>query len=251
MFILSFLFFLTALLYSSVGFGGGSTYLALLMIWGIPYQIFPTIALCCNIIVVTGNCFNYIKAGNINIKLLTPYLISSVPLAFIGGSLTIEKDFFEILLFVVLLLAGFFLLLKFKSFDDENEFYKSTPKILSLIIGGLIGFTSGIIGIGGGIFLSPILLLLKAGKAKHIATAASIFILINSIAGLAGQSTKSFIFNEINNYWPLFLLVLIGGQVGNFLNIKIFPARVLVIMTAGLVIFVAIRMGFSLALKFY
>ena len=85
MFILSFLFFLTAILYSSVGFGGGSTYLALLLIWGIPYQIFPVIALCCNIIVVSGNCYNYIRAGNINFKLLTPYLISSIPLAFIGG----------------------------------------------------------------------------------------------------------------------------------------------------------------------
>ena len=99
MFILSFLFFLTAILYSSVGFGGGSTYLALLLIWGIPYQIFPVIALCCNIIVVSGNCYNYIRAGNINFKLLTPYLISSIPLAFIGGTLSISKSFFEILLF--------------------------------------------------------------------------------------------------------------------------------------------------------
>jgi hypothetical protein len=248
MFILSFLFFLTAILYSSVGFGGGSTYLALLLIWGIPYQIFPVIALCCNIIVVSGNCFNYIKAGNIDIRLLTPYLTSSIPLAFIGGSLSIEKIFFEILLFMVLSLSGFLLLLNFRSFDDSKEVLKKIPKIISILIGGSIGFLSGIVGIGGGIFLSPILLLLGAGKAKNIATAASLFILINSIAGLGGQFTKSSIFDEIYDYWFLFLLVLVGGQLGNFLNIKIFPARVLALMTAGLVLFVAIRMGFKLYL---
>jgi len=246
MFILSFLFFLTAILYSSVGFGGGSTYLALLLIWGTPYQIFPVIALCCNIIVVSGNCFNYIRAGNVNIKLLSPYLISSIPLAFVGGSISIEKKIFEILLFIVLSLAGFLLFLKFRSFDDKAVIYKKVPKIVSILIGASIGFISGVVGIGGGVFLSPILLLLKAGKAKHIATAASLFILINSIAGLGGQFTKNFVFNEIQEYWPIFILVMIGGQLGNFLNIKIFPARILVLVTAGLVTFVAIRMGVKL-----
>ena len=248
MFILSFLFFLTAILYSSVGFGGGSTYLALLLIWGIPYQVFPIIALCCNIIVVSGNCFNYTRAGNINIKLLIPYLISSIPLAFIGGSLQLDKNFFEILLFIVLSLAGLSLLLKFKSFDDISDINRNIPKVVSFMIGGSIGFISGVVGIGGGIFLSPILLLIKAGKAKDIATTASIFILINSIAGLFGQSTKGFILDEIYNYWPLFLLVLIGGQFGNFLNIKILPARIMALLTAGLVIFVSVRMGFRIFL---
>ena len=246
MIILSFLFFLTATLYSSVGFGGGSTYLALLLIWDIPYLIFPVIALFCNIIVVSGNCFNYIKAGNINFKILTPYLFSSIPLAFIGGSLSIDKDLFEILLFIVLTLAGALLLLKFKSFDEKIEIYKKIPKIISVLIGGSIGFISGIVGIGGGIFLSPILLLIRADKVKNITTAASLFILINSISGLTGQFTKSSVIYEVCNYWPLFLLVLLGGQLGNFLNLKIFPTRVLALVTAGLVIFVAIRMGLKL-----
>ena len=106
MIVLSILFFVTAILYSSVGFGGGSTYLALLLVWGIPYFVFPIIALSCNIIVVSGNCFNYIKAGNLNLKILLPYLIGSIPLAFIGGSLPIEKRLFEILLFFLLRLLG-------------------------------------------------------------------------------------------------------------------------------------------------
>ena len=246
MFILSFLFFLTAILYSSVGFGGGSTYLALLLIWGIPYQIFPVIALCCNIIVVSGNCYNYIRAGNINFKLLTPYLISSIPLAFIGGTLSISKSFFEILLFLVLIVAGILLLFNFRSFDDTDQSHRKIPNIFAFLIGGSIGFISGIVGIGGGIFLSPILLLIRAGKAKDIATAASLFILINSVAGILGQFTKHTIFYEIQNYWLLFLSVLIGGQIGNFLNIKFFPARILALVTSALVIFVSIRMGLKL-----
>ena len=106
MILLAISFLVTAVLYSSVGFGGGSTYLALLLIWGVPYFVFPVIALSCNIIVVSGNCFNYIRAGNLNLKLLIPYLIGSIPLAFIGGSLPIEKELFEILLFSILAAAG-------------------------------------------------------------------------------------------------------------------------------------------------
>ena len=246
MLILSFLFFLTAILYSSVGFGGGSTYLAILLIWGVPYQIFPIIALCCNIIVVSGNCFNYIRVGNINFKLLTPYLFSSIPLAFIGGSLSIEKEVFEILLFLVLTIAGFLLIFNFKSFEDEEKVFKKVPILFSSLIGGSIGFISGVIGIGGGIFLSPILLLIKAGKAKHIATISSLFILINSIAGLSGQLSKNFVLNELSYYWLILLLVFIGGQLGNFLNIKIFPPRLLVILTSILVLFVALRVGYKL-----
>ena len=246
MIILSILFFVTAILYSSVGFGGGSTYLALLLIWGIPYSIFPIIALSCNIIVVSGNCFNYIRTGNLNLKLLIPYLVGSIPLAFIGGFLPIEKEFFEILLFVILMMAGLLLLFKFKSYDDKEETYRKIPIIISILIGGILGFISGIVGIGGGIFLSPILFLLKVGKSKHIVTTASLFILINSLSGIFGQLTKSTVLNEIQNYWFLFLAVLIGGQIGNFLNLKIFPTRILALITAGLVLFVAARMAYKI-----
>ena len=241
--LLAILFFITAILYSSVGFGGGSTYLALLLIWGIPYFIFPLIALSCNIIVVSGNCFNYIRAGNFNFKLLLPYLIGSIPLAYIGGSLPIEKKLFEILLFIVLTVAGVLLLSNFKSYDDKEENYKKIPILISILIGGILGFISGVVGIGGGIFLSPILFLIRAGRPKHIVTTASLFILINSISGIIGQLTKNSVLTEIQNYWYLLVVVLIGGQIGNFLNLKIFPTRILVLLTASLVLFVAIRIG--------
>ena len=246
MIILSILFFVTAILYASVGFGGGSTYLALLLLWGVPYFIFPVVALTCNIIVVSGNCFNYIRAGNLNLKLLIPYLIGSIPLAFIGGSLPIEKEFFEILLFLVLTIAGVLLLFKFNSYDDKIEIFRKIPILVSILIGGILGFVSGVAGVGGGIFLSPILFLLKAGKPKHIVTTASLFILINSLSGIFGQLTKSTVLSEIQKYWFLVLAVLIGGQIGNFLNLKIFPTRILALVTATLVLFVAIRMGFKI-----
>ena len=244
--LLAILFLVTATLYSSVGFGGGSTYLALLLIWGVPYFIFPVIALSCNILVVAGNCFNYIRAGNFNLKLLIPYLIGSIPLAFIGGSLPIEKKLFEILLFIILLIAGVLLLINFKSYDDRKYIYKKIQIPISIFIGAILGFVSGVVGIGGGIFLSPILFLIKAAKPKHIVTTASMFILINSISGIIGQLTKNDVLNEILNYWYLLLAVLIGGQIGNFLNLKIFPTRILALITAILVIFVAVRMGLKI-----
>ena len=246
MILLAILFLVTAVLYSSVGFGGGSTYLALFLIWGIPYYIFPVLALSCNILVVSGNCFNYIRAGNLNLRLLTPYLIGSIPLAYLGGSLSIEKGLFEILLFLVLTIAGVLLLINFKSYDDEEKSYRKVPTLISIIIGAVLGFVSGIVGIGGGIFLSPILFLMRAGRPKHIVTTASLFILINSISGIIGQLTKNIVLNEIFNYWFLLFVVLIGGQIGNFLNLKVFPTRILALITGILVVFVALRMGIKL-----
>ena len=246
MIILSIFFFITAILYSSVGFGGGSTYLALMIIGDIPYYIFPIIALFCNIIVVSGNSINYIRSGNLNIKLLIPYIIGSIPFSFIGGSILIEKELFEIILFIVLITAGIFLLIESKSFSKNDLKLKKIPIFLSIIIGSVLGFISGIVGIGGGIFLSPILFLLKAGYPKQIATTASLFILINSLFGIIGQLTKDVVYNEILDYWPLFVAVLIGGQIGNMLNLKFFSNKILALITSILVIFVAIRMGLRL-----
>ena len=246
MIILSILFFVTALIYSSVGFGGGSTYLAILLIWGVPYTIFPVIALVCNIIVVSGNSINFLRSKNINFNLLFPYLIGSITFAFIGGSITIEKSLFEILLFCILLVAGIFLLIESKSFSEEKIKINQIPKLISISIGSIIGFISGIVGIGGGIFLSPLLFLMKAGYPRHITSSASLFILINSIFGIAGQLTKDQILDQVIIYWPLFLSVLVGGQIGSVLNIKFLPNKILALLTSFLVIFVAIRIGIKL-----
>ena len=246
MIILSILFFVTALIYSSVGFGGASTYLALLLLWDVPYHIFPIIALACNIIVVSGNSFNYTRAGNLNIKILLPYLLGSIPFAFIGGSIQIEKELFEIILFFVLGIAGALLLINFKSYDDNSANYKSLPIYISILIGIVLGFVSGIVGIGGGIFLSPILYLFRTARPKHITTAVSLFILINSIFGLIGQLSKDQNLFELKDFLYLLLAVFIGGQIGNFVNLKLLSTKILALVTSLLVIFVALRMGFNI-----
>ncbi len=244
--ILSILFFVTALIYSSVGLGGGSTYLALLLLWGAPYQIFPIVALACNIIVVSGNSFNYIRTGKLNLKLLIPYLLGSIPFAFIGGSIQIEKELFEIILFFVLAIAGVLLLINFKSYGDNSSSYKTLPIYISALIGVVLGFASGIVGIGGGIFLSPILYLFRAANPRHITTTVSLFILINSMFGIIGQLTKNQNLFEVREYLYLLLAVFIGGQIGNFLNLKLFSTKILALITSLLVIFVTVRMGFNI-----
>ena len=246
MVILSIFFIITAILYSSVGFGGGSTYLALLLIWEIPYYIFPVIALICNIIVVTGSSINYVRAGNHNLRLLIPFLIGSIPLAFLGGTLILDKKVFEFSLFLVLSIAGVLLFLKNKSYEDKDTKIRKLNIFVSLLIGSILGLISGIVGIGGGIFLSPILFLLKADKPKNIVTTASLFILVNSISGILGQVTKENILSAIISYWPLFLAVFIGGLFGNYLNLKIFSNRLLALITSLLVIFVATRIGYKI-----
>jgi len=244
--ILSIFFLVTALIYSSVGFGGGSTYLALLLLWGIPYTIFPIIALACNIIVVSGSSFNYIRAGNFNLKLLMPYLFGSIPFAFIGGSILIDKELFEIILFFVLGIAGILLLINFKSYENNSSDYKTLPIYFSFIIGVILGFVSGIVGIGGGIFLGPILYLFRIAHPRHITTSVSLFILINSMFGMIGQLSKNQNLLEVKEYFYLLLAVFIGGQIGNFLNLKLFSTKILALITSMLVIIVATRMGFNI-----
>ena len=246
MIILSILFFITAILYSSVGFGGGSTYLALMLIWDIPYYIFPIIALFCNIIVVFGNSINYVRSGNLNVKLLLPYLLGSIPFAFFGASIEISKNLFEILLFLILAVAGILLFIESYFLKNKEFKLKKISIVFSIIIGSIIGFFSGMVGIGGGIFLSPILFLIKAGYPKQITAAASLFIFLNSLFGIAGQLTKNIVFDEFLNFWPLFLAVLVGGQIGNLLNIKFLSNKTLALVTSLLVIFVAARMGLRL-----
>lgn len=232
-----------ALFYASVGFGGGSSYLALLVLFDVNYLIIPALALICNITVVSGNSFHYIRAGHLNWPLLWPPILTSVPFAYLGGSIPIEKELFLIILFTVLLLAGLRLLFQFRQYTADDTEYNLPATGLSLLMGAMLGFVSGLVGIGGGIFLAPLLLNLKAAPPKQIATTASLFILVNSLTGLLGQLQKSGVSEAMLDYWYLPLLVLLGGQVGNLLTIKFIPSRMIALLTACLVLFVAVRLG--------
>lgn len=245
---LGFLFLTVAFLYSSIGFGGGSSYLALLILWQVSPAIVPVIALLCNIVVVSGNSLNYLRKGYLRSKLLLPFIISSVPFSYIGGSLKIEKDLFVIILFFALTISGIRLLISYQRYDENLDSYKIMPLWLSLTIGSGLGLLAGITGIGGGIFLAPILYCFMTGSPKEISATSSMFILVNSISGLLGQYSKGG-FNETltnSNYWYLPLLALVGGQIGNLLAIKFVPARIIAMMTSFLILFVALNLAFRI-----
>lgn len=243
--LLGLLFFIVALLYASVGFGGGTSYIVLLVLWGFPYAAMPILALICNIVVVSGNSFHYLRAGYLNKHLLTP-LITAIPMAYLGGRMPIAKETFTLILFITLLIAGLRLLIQHRRYDDDTSAYHTLPAWIGIMLGLPLGFLAGITGIGGGIFLAPILYNLRVGAPKQIAATASVFILLNSMAGLAGQLQKGGLTDTLAAHWYLPLLVLIGGQLGNILTLRWIPARITALLTALLVLFVAGRLGLHL-----
>ncbi len=243
---LALLFLLTAALYASVGFGGGSTYIALLALSDVDYRALPIIALLCNIIVVLGGTLRFQARGLIDWKRIWPILLLSLPAAWAGGRFPIDRDSFLILLGCSLLVAGILLLVEPALRDRGNMERGIWTKHISFapIVGGGIGFLSGMVGIGGGIFLAPILLLTNWSDGRRIAATASLFILVNSASGLAGQLMKSNWeqgADVLFGYWPLYLAVLVGGQAGSILASKALPELWVKRMTAILILYVAIR----------
>jgi len=233
-------FFAISFIYASVGFGGGSSYLAILSLYAIPFQEMRLTALVCNIIVVTGSTILFIKNKQLNWTKVLPVTLVSVPLAFWGATMKISEDTFFIVLGFSLLIASILLWIKTR----PSEIEKVKPEkdfVRDGVMGGGIGFLSGMVGIGGGIFLSPILNLLKWDTAKRIAATASFFILVNSIAGVAGQLSK---LSPQINYSRILLLgaaVLLGGQLGSRIGLVKFSAIVIRRVTAALVFYAGIQ----------
>jgi uncharacterized membrane protein YfcA len=241
MMVLSLSFFITAVLYAAVGFGGGSTYNALLVLAETDYRILPAIALFCNLIVVSGGAYRFFRAGHIDLRRIAPWIITSVPAAWIGGMLNISETLFVGLLGFSLLAAGARMLWPGKS---ERKHSINKYRALSPVIGAGLGLLAGLVGIGGGIFLVPVLYLLRWDDAKKIAATCSVFILVNSLAGLAGHMMK---FNgtelgSITDYWYLFPAVLIGGQIGSYMGVKRLNPDILRLLTAVLILYVSVRL---------
>ena len=240
MFWLAGLFALVALLYASVGFGGGSTYSALLALSDTDYRLIPVIALLCNIIVVTGGTIRFVRAGLIDWRQVLPLVAVSAPLAFIGGLVPLKQSVFYLLLGSGLLLSSLVLMVRVETFAT-----RSLPRPLLLTLSGAVGLLAGLSGIGGGIFMSPVLHLIRWADAKRIAAFASLYILINSVTGIAGQLVKAgpvSLMNPATEYWPLMLAVLVGGQIGSYMGLKLLSPEWLRRLTAVLVGYVAIRL---------
>lgn len=233
-------FFSIAILYASVGFGGGSSYLAILAFTTLAFTQIRATALLCNIVVVAGNVYLYQKEKQINWKKIAPLLLFSIPMAYVGGSLKISKEFFFILLGVSLFFAAVFLWLSKETSAKINSNSKTTF-LINATYGGFVGFISGVVGIGGGIFLAPLLHLTRWNVPKKIAATASIFIFVNSIAGLLGQYGNSNFIIDWNLTVVLLITVFIGGQIGNRTSTVYFSALQLKKGTALLIAFVSIR----------
>lgn len=235
------LFFATALVYATVGFGGGSTYLALLALCGVPYLVMPKIALVCNLIVVSGGLYHYLRARQLAWHLVVPFLVTSMPMAYLGGTWMLPIVWFRWLLGVALVSAGGHMLWK------QSWERRATPVavrqawLLGPPIGAALGLLSGLVGLGGGIFLAPVLHGLGWGNARQIAAAASAFIFANSLWGLLGQLQRGDARVPWSWMLPLALAVFLGGQIGSRLSIGVLSLRRLQQAIGTMIVLIAMR----------
>jgi uncharacterized membrane protein YfcA len=231
-------FLVIAFVYASVGFGGGSSYLAILTFYAFPFQEMKLIALLCNIIVVTGGTVIFIRNGQLNWRRVILLVVTSVPLAFVGAKVKLSQDTFFVVLGCSLIVAAILLWVKMRLVTSDRDVSYKSNYIKEAALGAAIGFLSGMVGIGGGIFLSPVLNLMKWDTPKKIAAAASFFILVNSISGIAGQLTSVPDDINVTRIGLLCAAVFVGGQVGARTGMLKFDQLVVRRVTA-LVVFIA------------
>ena len=244
---LPFIFFFIALFYSSVGFGGGSSYLAILSLVISDFYEIRSTALVLNICVVSIGTLVYINNGVLKPKVIWPFFVLSIPMAYLGAQLRLSQTIFFLILGSALVLAGIFMSLRFVKAKLYSQEFSKPKKIL---LGGSIGLLSGISGIGGGIFLSPVLNLLKWKDPRVIASLASVFILVNSLAGLIGLNVAGTFYLNLNLVIKLIIAVVLGGSLGSYLSNKKFNLKLLGTLTAILIFYVGLRLillyGFDL-----
>lgn len=231
-------FFLIALVYASVGFGGGSSYLALLAqpVFALAPEVIRPTALLCNIVVVTGGTILFYREKKIVWKEVWPFLAASVPTAYLGGLWKLSDHMFFVILGSTLVLASIFLWIQPRENDGDSQRFNNLTANMAL--GSSIGLLSGLVSIGGGIFLSPVLHILRWAEAKKISALASLFILVNSVSGLAGQLQRGLPELRMGYLLPLLAAVLAGGQLGSWLGSRKFNPLYIKRITA-LLIFLA------------
>ena len=219
---LALLFFIIAFAYSSVGLGGGSSYTALMAIVGISSLAIPMISLSLNLLVTTVGSFNFIRNKHAKIKLILPFLVSSIPMAYLGGSLQLSKEIFYWILLISLIFVASRIYF-WKNISFQLHLNKQQKIILSLIAGSILGLIAGIVGIGGGIYLVPLIIILGLGTEKEAAACGAIFIWLNSFAGLISRLQYNAI--DLSNYIPLVIAVIAGGAIGSYMGSFKFSAK--------------------------
>ncbi len=232
------LIFSIAFLYSSIGHGGASGYLALMALFNINHTEMRSSALLLNIFVSGIAFIQFYRSGNFRVKLFFPFIILSVPLAFTGANINLDARVYKIILGICLAVAAFRIIgiLGKKNVTDKKQI-KFFP---ALLIGGAIGFISGIIGIGGGILLSPILILLLWADLKEAAAISSIFIFINSIAGLTGIIYNGAVFSDQIVFW--ILAAITGGLMGAYFGSRVMNNLILRYLLFSVLIFASVKL---------
>tara|TARA_R110002051_G_scaffold325808_1_gene431547 strand:+ start:23238 stop:23981 length:744 start_codon:yes stop_codon:yes gene_type:complete len=204
-----------AFLYAGVGHGGASGYLALMSLFSMAPETMKPTALLLNLFVAGTAFYFYYKEGYFNKKLFLSFAVASIPMAYLGGAIDVETSVYRIILGILLIFA---ILKMLNVFGKESEVIREVKIWQGLVVGGLIGFFSGLIGIGGGIILSPVILLLHWGKMKEAAAVSALFIWVNSAAGLAGQFSNGLVLNSQSLL--MVALALIGGFFGSYYGSK-------------------------------
>lgn len=200
-------------LYSSVGHGGASGYIAVLSLYGIVPAQYKPLILILNIIVASLAFIQYFRAKYFDWNLCWPFIITSIPFAYLGSQIPIEDRHYNLLLGIALILP---IIRLFGYFPSERKDLKPLPLVWGLVIGAIIGFASGVLNIGGGIFLSPVLILFAWANAKQAAAVSALFIVVNSLSGLIGSMGKPILMDETSLSW--FIAIVTGGIAGSYLG---------------------------------
>jgi len=234
-------FFIVALLYSSVGHGGASGYLALFAIFGIVSPAVAPIALTLNIVVATTSFLIYRHSGYFSFRLLLPFIVSSIPAAFFGGWIRVTDEMFAVMLGSILLLTGLRLLF-FRKVEQKLNVSGGIIWMMGIPIGLVLGGIAGMIGIGGGVFLSPVILLLGWADVKRTAAVSSAFIVLNSISGLTGHIIRGNVIFE-----PLLIfggVVIAGGLIGSYMGAKRITQKQLQIALGIVLVIASLKLFF-------
>ena len=216
------LFFIVAFIYSSVGLGGGSSYTALLAIFGISTIAIPMISLSLNLLVTSIGSYNFIRNKHGKTKLIFPFLVSSVPMAYLGGTLQLPKEIFYWILLISLIVVAARIYF-WQNVAIKFEFKQNDKIIISLVVGAILGLVAGIVGIGGGVYLVPLIIVLGLGTEKEAAACGAIFIWLNSFSGLLSRLQYNSI--DLTNYIPLIIAVILGAALGSYMGSFKFSAK--------------------------